>query len=102
MQADGGLGRLGELTSGARLAAVLDTLDFDTVPEESSVDVLQACYRQLAHTQGLVFAALRRVSQCTPSDDCGVIEGFARAAGDRRRADLDPLSPTENSTTPPC
>ncbi|MBV9312962.1 MAG: DUF222 domain-containing protein, partial [Pseudonocardia sp.] len=85
MQTDGGLGDLGglgELAPGAGLAAVLGTLVFDAVPAESSVDVLQACYRQLAHDQALVFASLRRVSQCTPSDDCGVIEGFARAAGE--------------------
>jgi len=35
----GDRGGLGELAPGARLAAVLDTLDFDTVPADSSVDV---------------------------------------------------------------
>ena len=63
METGGGRDRLADIAPGAELATVLDTLDFTTVPTDSSVDVLQACSRQLARTQAWVFAALRRVSQ---------------------------------------
>ena len=60
------LAQLPGMAPGAELAAALAGLDLPTVPNGRVVDVLRAHYRQLAHAQAGLIAALMEVARTTP------------------------------------
>ncbi|WP_169736785.1 HNH endonuclease signature motif containing protein [Pseudonocardia spinosispora] len=73
---------LAGMSAGPVLGAVLSALDMDAVPDDSVVDVLQACGRQRAHVEGLYAAAVATVVQRA------AVVGSEQYASDEVRAAL--------------
>lgn len=60
---------LAEMPPGPGLAATLAGLDLARVPDELTVTVLQAQYRQVAHEQARLLQAIVEMGRCTPLSD---------------------------------
>lgn len=56
---------LAEMPPGPVLAAALAGIELDRVPEEQTVEVLQACAAQLAHDHARLFAAMVAVQRAS-------------------------------------